>query len=356
MDTTFSFSSFTRKSWSLLILFCMSASALQANTMYVSDPYSSTKKNTFTLTTINGRKELDKVDPKTHLLWYRNSVQQRKDEQHFFLFNEIIAKGKTPYQSYAFIKTKLYGNVLFIDGEVQSSEKDEYIYHESLVHPAMVAHPCPKSVLIIGAGEGAAAREVLRHPSVEHITLVDIDGEIIQKCKEILTPWHQGSFDHPKSELLIVDGKKYIENTKQKYDVIFIDICDNLDDSPVVALYTKDFYRSIKNVLNPNGIVVVQAMEFTEVVNADHIAVHHNLQKAFSSTASYNEYIPSFLSTWGFVIAADNQAQLQLSTTEIDSILKERGIDAHLKHYDGTTHNHMFSLPKALRRALKEAK
>jgi spermidine synthase len=104
-------------------------------------------------------------------------------EQHFYQFNKLLAIGQTPFQEYAVINTSSYGKVLFIDGELQSSQEDEFIYHESLVHPAMVAHPNPKSVLIIGAGEGAAAREVLRHSSVESLVLVDIDGEIIQNAE-----------------------------------------------------------------------------------------------------------------------------------------------------------------------------
>lgn len=330
------------------------ACPLSASLVYFSDPHASIDNLVFNSIDWKNLSELEK---NKYSLWFRDSIKQNLQEQHFYCFNQLLAIGQTSFQDYAVIDTSSYGKILFIDGELQSSQDDEFIYHESLVHPAMIAHPNPKSILIIGAGEGAAAREVLRHPSVESLVLVDIDGEIIQKSKDLLGEWHQGSFDHPKTQLLIMDGKAYVESKQKKFDIIYIDICDKLEaDSPVTDLYSKNFYRSLKEILNPGGIVVVQAMEFDAKVSKDHLMVHRNLRKVFTHTFSSGTYVPSFWAPWGFVVASDSPYLANISVKEIDIRLKERGLSEELRHYDGETHQHMFSIPKSLRNKLKKVK
>lgn len=321
---------------------------LKGDVTYLSEPFIQPEK--LELTSMNPQ-QLGKLDPTKHTFWFRDSIHQLYKEQHFFRFSDLLAMGQTPFQSYAVVKTEGYGKMLFIDGEVQSSEADEFIYHESLIHPAMTAHSNPKKVLIIGAGEGAAAREVLRHPSVESIVLVDIDGEIIQKCEDLLPEWHEGSFTHPKAQLLIMDGKKYVEETDEKFDLVVIDVCDKLDNSPAAALYSKEFYHSVKKILNSEGIVVIQAMECDSRANKDHLFVYKTLKSVFSTVASYGVYIPSFWARWGFVIARDGESFRQ-SSKVTDQILKERSLDKQLKHYDGITRRHMFSIPKEIRSLL----
>lgn len=332
-------------SFSLFISFI---SPLNADVTYVSKSFNHSE--VLEMTPVDPT-QIKNMDPQKNTFWYRDSIKRLLDEQHFMRFTQLLAVGQTPFQSFAVVNSNAHGKLLYIDGEIQSAQADEYIYHESLIHPAMIAHPNPKKVLIIGAGEGAAAREVLRHPSVEQLILIDIDGEIIQNVKELLPEWHQGSFTHPKSKLLIVDGKKYVEDTKEKFDVVVIDICDKLDDSPATALYSEDFYSSVKKILNPNGIVVIQAMEFDIWDNEDHLFIHRTLKKVFPTVASYTAYVPSFWSTWGFVIARDGDS-FNLAPETIDQVLQERSLNKKLKHYDGITHLHMFATPKKFREML----
>lgn len=334
-------------SFGLFFSFTLSLKADETDETYISKRFTDQEK--FELTSIDP-KQLGDFDPKENKFWFRDTTNLL-EEQHFFSFSELLAKGQTPFQSYSVIKTGAYGKILFIDGESQSAQADEYIYHETLIHPAMIAHPNPKKVLIVGAGEGAAAREVLRHHSVERLVLVDIDGEIIQNCKELLPEWHEGSFTHPKVQLLIEDGKKYVEETNERFDVIVIDVCDKLNDSPAAALYTKEFYHSVKKILNPHGIVVIQAMEFQPFESVDHLLVHKILKTEFSTVASYLVFVPSFWTTWGFVIARDGE-NFNESVQKIDQTLQERSLDIQLKHYDGITHQNMFSLPKEIRKLL----
>ncbi len=287
-------------------------------------------------------------------LWYRDAFLQRAEEVCFVHALDILVQGKSPFQDYVIIDTENFGKVLFIDGESQSTQADEYIYHESLVHPAMVAHPSPKSVLVIGAGEGATAREILKHPSVERVVLVDIDGEVIQAVIEYLPEWHQGAFVHPKTELLIMDGKEFVETTNEKFDVIYIDICDKfIEESPAAKLYTVGFYSSVKNILAENGILVVQAMELFPDP-ADHFSIIRNLKEVFPHVTIGGMFVPAFYSIWGVAIAAESEAMTKLTSSAVDAILEERNLSSQLSHYDGETHQNMVSLPKGLRMALQE--
>ena len=323
-------------------------SSLSASSFYCS------KKNSkpFQLLPVNTA-DIQNVNKEDYSLWFRDSPSRDLKEQHFFLVKDLLVNRNSDFQEYTIIDTEAYGKVLYIDGEMQSAEKDEFLYHESFVHPAMVAHPCPKNVLVIGAGEGAAAREILRHPTVERVVLVDIDEGVVQASKDYLSEWHQGSFDNPKVELVIMDGKQYVENTLEKFDVVFIDVCDQLADSPVMELYSTNFYNSLKGILTPDGIVTVQAMQLEPTASADHLIVLNALQEVFPFVNTYAMYIPSFYSTWGFVIASKCPMFSHLSCENVDLILSKRQLQKQLKHYDGETHTHMFSLSKALRTALK---
>ncbi len=140
-----------------------------------------------------------------------------------YLCDRVIYHGVSKYQTIDIVETRLHGKMLFLDGVAQSAERDEFIYHELLVHPAMFAHPNPEKVLVIGGAEGATLREVLKHQTVKRAVLVDIDGELVEICKQYLPGWHQGSFDDPRVEVVIGDGRDYVVKCNEKFDVIIID-------------------------------------------------------------------------------------------------------------------------------------
>ena len=150
---------------------------------------------------------------------------------------------------------------MVLDGHTQSAEFDEYIYHEALVHPGLTACRNPRSVLVIGGGEGATLREVLRHPGIERIVMVDIDAKFVDLCREMLPQWHRGAFDDPRVELVFSDGKAFIEQTSEIFDVVILDVVDAFDEGPATLLYTRAFYGAAKSRLRPDGILVIQAME-----------------------------------------------------------------------------------------------
>lgn len=277
-------------------------------------------------------------------------------ESHYYQVEKIHYAGKSDFQDILILETRGYGKMLVLDGRVQSAEDDEHIYHESLVHPSLIAHPAPRSVLIIGGGEGATLREVLRHPTVERAVMVDIDREVVEQCRKFMPEWHQGAFDDPRAQVVFADGKSYVENTAERFDCVIIDICDVLEESPALALYTEGFYQSVKKCLRPGGLVIVQAMELNEEESDDHLTVHELLGRVFRHVGSYAQYIASFWSNWGFVVASDSIDVMAVSRHDVDTRLRQRRLEKVLAHYDGETHAHMFALPKGIRDVLREAR
>ncbi|MBS4032614.1 MAG: polyamine aminopropyltransferase [Clostridiales bacterium] len=276
-------------------------------------------------------------------------------QAHMHGVERFVFSSKTKYQVVEIIDTEFYGRCLVLDGKIQSSEHDEYIYHETLIQPAMILHPEPKSVMIIGGGEGAVLREILRHPSVEQIVMVDIDREVVELCKEYLPSWHQGSFNDPKVKVLYMDARKYLQKTDDVFDIIYMDLTEPIDDGPSYLLFTKQFYQLVSDRLADDGIIALQAGSFNPRLLECHAAVCNTLATSFPVVRSYHSFIPSYDAVWGFALASKVHDPLELSISEVDKRITARGIE-ELKYYDGETHQTMFSIPKDVRTAKEKEK
>jgi spermidine synthase len=243
--------------------------------------------------------------------------------------------------------TGSYGRCLVLDGKMQSSEADEFIYHEALVHPALLTHPEPKRVFIVGGGEGATLREILRHRSVERVLMVDIDQEVVERCKQFLPEWHQGSFDDPRVELKFLDARKYLEETADTYDVIIIDISEPVEEGPAYLLYTKEFYQIVKRRLTPQGLITLQAGSTAVNSMFCFAAVCQTLKTAFPIVAPYETSIPSFGLPWGFAVASKGVDPRSVAPSDVDERIAKR-ITGELRYYHGGIHQGQFLLPKHL--------
>ena len=230
----------------------------------------------------------------------------------------IIAKGKTPFQEYLFFESKMHGVCISLDGDIQSCESDEHMYHEALVHPAMLAHKNPKTVLIMGGGEGATAREVLAHKSVEKVVMVDIDEEFVALCKTHITFWGELAFKDERLEVLYMDINEYLASCTQKFDIVIGDLIDVDDwDSPAAFLYGEGLYKTIKPLLNPNAIIATQGGALDTQESTNHKHIREMMGRVFGDVRSYGVIVPSFYHLWGYVIASDD-------LSVIDTNLKEK--------------------------------
>jgi spermidine synthase len=270
------------------------------------------------------------------------------DEGHMHGVETILFAKQTKFQQMEIMVTRNYGRCLVLDGKMQSSEYDEFIYHEALVHPALLTHPDPKRVFIVGGGEGATLREILRHKSVEHVLMVDIDQEVVESCKKYLPEWHQGAFDDPRVRLEYRDARKYLEETKDVYDVIIIDISEPMEEGPAYLLYTKEFYKIVMNRLGKNGIISLQAGTTSLTALLCFSAVYQTLKSVFPIVRPYQAIIPCFGLPWGFALASKQVDPQSFSQEDMDKRIADR-IKGELQYYDGEIHQGQFLLPKHIR-------
>ena len=263
----------------------------------------------------------------------------------------IIFSGATPYQKVEVLDSYEFGRSLVLDGKTQSTELDEFIYHESLVHPAMLCHPEPKSVFIGGGGEGGTLREALAHRSVERVTMIDLDAEVVELCRQHLPDHHQGSFDDPRLTLMHQDARGYLQSDGEGFDVMLLDLVDPMEGGPAYLLYTDEFYRIAKNRLNPGGVLVTQSGPAGLPNHRECLTtIYHTLGEVFAHTVAAQVHVPAFETLWGFTIASDHPL-LPLAGPELDAAIAGR-INKELRHYDSETHLGMFALPKFLREGI----
>mmetsp|Transcript_25742 Transcript_25742/g.31637 ORF Transcript_25742/g.31637 Transcript_25742/m.31637 type:complete len:400 (+) Transcript_25742:112-1311(+) len=276
----------------------------------------------------------------------------------------IMFDARSMFQRVQVVETEQFGKTLVMDGQTQSAEADEYVYHESLVHPALLLHPNPKSVYIGGGGEFATAREVLRHKSVERCVMVDIDKVGCDICREQLPEWNDGAYEDKRFHVEYTDAKAWLEDHDEKFDVIIMDICDPIEAGPGYKLYTEEFYNFCKTRLNKNGVVVTQSGPGA-VYNAKEecfTVIHNTLSAAFNCVIPYAADVPSFGCNWGFNMAIINDKTIEgaqagaevrskilnKSVQEIDQEIAER-INGNLKFLDGLSFRGIIGIPKSIR-------
>jgi len=218
--------------------------------------------------------------------------------------------------------------VLFLDHKIQSAEIDEFIYHEALVHPSLVTHPRPQKVVILGGGEGATLREVLRYQSVRQATMVDIDEELVAK-------------------LIITDARQFLERNEEKYDVIISDLTEPVSGGPSVYLFTKEFFELVKRRLTPEGVWVLQAGSADEKFSQFMSSLVKTLESVFPVVRPYWSFILSFSLPWGFICASLKPDPLSLSAEEIKDRLEARQVKGLRFYYPGLHHG-LFALPRYL--------
>ena len=284
-----------------------------------------------------------------HSLWFRESVSEHL--YHELMISGVVYSGQSEYQTIEIVDTLAFGRILVLDGKTQSAESDEFIYHEMLVHPAMITHPGPERVFIAGGGEGATLREVLYHKSVKQAVMVDIDRDVIEASRRYLPAWSDGAFDDPRTTLLHQDAKEYLENTDSTFDVIFIDLSDPVEGNPSALLFTERFYKVVRDRLAPGGIMAIQAETIDFRRSAAFTAICHTLSEVFDKVVPYHAVVPSFSGDWGFATAGSSLDPSTLSETDVDSALATR-ISKPCRAYDGLTHQGLFMLPRLLREEL----
>jgi spermidine synthase len=270
-------------------------------------------------------------------------------EGHMHALVRTLVDAQTKFQHVEILETASYGKCLVLDGRIQSSLVDEFVYHEALVHPGLLAvGRAPERALVIGGGEGATLREVLRYPSIRHAVMVDIDAEVVDLCRRHLPEMHQGAFEDPRTELRHEDARAYLQNTQERFDFICVDLVEPLEEGPACLLFTREFYRLVRDRLVPGGTMTMQA-GWTKVGDTHFFcAVHRTLREVFPVVAGYQTFVSCFGTPWGFIAASTGADPARQDPATIDRLIGER-VRGKFGYWDGITHQHAFSLPKFLR-------
>jgi len=250
----------------------------------------------------------------------------------FFEVKRRLFSGASPFQKIEVIENEAYGKILLLDGLVQTTEKDEFYYHEMIVHPALLSHPLPKNCLIIGGGDGGTLREILRHTSVESVSLVEIDQMVIEVCQKYFR-WLDDSLTDERAEIVIADGNVFLDDKESRYDIVLIDSSEPLGPSSV--LHGKEFYQKLKRSLNPGGIVVAQTgspffhLEFLKKT-AD------MLKTLFPIVRFYLGPVPTYPGgTWSYVYLSESRDPFEVRDATLPG----------LKYYTQSLHRAAFALP-----------
>jgi spermidine synthase len=257
----------------------------------------------------------------------------------FFTVRRVLHRSRSAFQTIEIIDNATYGRVLLLDGLVQTTERDEFYYHEMLVHPALASHPRPQNVLIIGGGDGGALREVLKHP-VRRAWLVEIDGEVIHACEKHF-PWLRPALRDPRAELVVADGDKFIAETRERFDVILVDSSDPV--GPSTVLHQAAFFRKLKARLKPGGTIAAQAGSLMLHMDS-HRRKAAFLKTIFRYPLFYVGPVPTYpVGMWCYNFLSD-----RVDPRRQRKLRVPRG----LKYYDPDVHRAAFALPAFLKKAL----
>jgi spermidine synthase len=238
---------------------------------------------------------------------------------------KVLAQGKTAFQEYEIFENSQWGRTLMLDGRLQSAELDEFVYHEALVHPALVAHPDPRRVLILGGGEGATLREVLRHPPVSRAVMVDIDGELVEVCRGWLPSFHRGAFDDPRASLVVADGRAWLAGQPDgSFEVIILDLPEPLEEGPASLLFTREMYELVRRKLAPGGLVAVQSGS-GNIFGRLMAHINRTLRAVFHRVSAYTAFVTSFMDLYGFHLAGGEEFEWP-NAGQIKTCLEARGL------------------------------
>ncbi|NLV27496.1 MAG: polyamine aminopropyltransferase [Methanomicrobiales archaeon] len=271
----------------------------------------------------------------------------------FFRKGELLEKGVTPYQTYEVWDTPEMGKLFRLDGYFMTSERDEFFYHENIIHPALISHTNPKNVLIIGGGDGGSADEIFKHPTIERVVMVELDKAVIDLSRKFLQAIHHGSLDDPRLEILIEDGLTYVREIGPKkgelFDLIVLDLTDPI--GPAAELYSSEFMADCKAVLHPEGLFTLHIG--SPVFEPERVTdLFKNLTGVFTIVAPYFVYIPLYGTIWGMACASDLTDPRKITSAEVDERIRQRKI-SDLQYYNGATHEAVFALPGYIKKNLR---
>ena len=256
-----------------------------------------------------------------------------------------LAQRQSPWQHIEVFENPQFGRVMRIDGAFMTSERDEFFYHEPMVHLPAIAHPGVRRALVVGGGDGGAAEELLKLPGMEQVVMAELDGEVVAMAREWLGSIHKGAFDDPRFTLRLGDAREFIASTGDRFDQIVLDLTDPF--GPAVELYTVEFYTACRHILNPGGVMSLHLgspIHLRESMRS----IAASVRAVFPIFRPYLQYVPLYGTLWCMAMASDSTDPTLLTAEAVDARIAERGI-GDLQLYNGATHHALLAQPNFVR-------
>ncbi len=271
--------------------------------------------------------------------WHEESLYP--DVTTRYKIDKVLYESGTGLQKMRLLEHPRFGKILTLDGVTQTTEKDEFVYHEMMTHVPILAHGAVRRVLIIGGGDGGILEEVLKHPGVEKATMVEIDAGVVEFSKKYLSEICKGAFDDPRTDLIIADGFAFVGESTQSYDVIIVDSTD--PDGPGEILFTQEFYKRCKDRLTPGGVMVTQnGVPFMQGEELRSSAAH--LRHYFADVSCYLATIPTYVcGAMAMGWATDNAGLRKVTVETLEARFKPLKLNS--RYYTPEVHKAAFALP-----------
>ena len=279
-------------------------------------------------------------------------ILEYENPNYFYGFrvsNRLETK-QTKYQNLDVFDSYQWGKLFCLDGIYMTSEKDEFFYHEPMVHTIALTHDIPQKALVIGGGDGGSSEELLKHPSIERVKMIELDSEVVAIARKYLQNIHKGVLDNPKLSIEIGDGFAFVEknadNTNgERFDLIILDLTD--PDTPAAKLYTKEFFEKAKKLLRKGGAMTMHIG--SPIYDPERVKeLTGYLREVFKTVRPMGTYIPLYGSYWGMACASDSLDPLSLNPSQVEARISERKL-TNLNYYNGDTHQALFALPNFYR-------
>ena len=264
----------------------------------------------------------------------------------FFRHAGRLESTATPYQQLEVYDTPALGRMFRLDGANMTSERDEFFYHENVVHPAALAVPDPVSALVIGGGDGGSAEELLKHPSIRRVVVAELDAEVVAMARRRLQAVHDGALDDARVEVRVGDGMAFVRDCTERFDLVVMDLTDPV--GPAAALYAAPFFRDIDRILRPEGALTLHLG--SPFFHPERWAMTlGDLRTVFAVVRPYFVHVPLYGANWGMACASQRADPLALEPAAVDRLLDLRRIGG-LQYYNGDVHRAGFALPNFVRR------
>ncbi|WP_287925614.1 polyamine aminopropyltransferase [Diaphorobacter sp.] len=277
-------------------------------------------------------------------------VAERLNADFGFYLREtrLLAQRQSAWQHIEVFENRQFGRVMRIDGCFMTSERDEFFYHEPMVHLPAIAHPGVRSALVVGGGDGGAAEELLKLPGMERVVLAELDGEVVAMAREWLGAIHCGAFDDPRLELRLGDARRFIGTSDERFDQIVLDLTDPF--GPAVELYTVEFYAACRRALNPGGVLSLHLGSPVHLPGSL-ARIAASVRTVFPVFRPYLQYVPLYGTLWCMAMASSTTDPATLTAAEVDTRIAERGLQ-DLQLYNGAVHHALLAQPNFVRALL----